>query len=985
MNNNFLSSSRSTSRLVVALLIVFIQIPAFGFAFDSRPSVFSRSNIFPILSRNTSPIDSLVVFSNTTSFTVADATAGGPGVASLYPSPITVSALAGTISDVNVTINGLTTARPRDIDVLLVSPGGLKFVLMADTGQLCAVSNANITFDDGAASLLPENLTGCPPGTPISTGTFRPTNYIFGVEVDTFPAPAPAAPYNLPAPTGAATLASTFNGTAPNGTWNLYVADDSLGGGASTIAGGWSIDITTVGGIDPTTTIINSNLNPALTTQNVTYTSTTTNNTTAAAVTTGTVSFTNNGAAIAGCSNVAVNGSGNAACTTISPEGTRTIAANYNGTATLGTSTASLSQVINSPTVVTGAQFCNNGGISMPDAPATTSVYPSNVTVSGLFGTVSTVTVLLNDLNTQRTDHLDFLLVGPANQALEIMSDAGENATTLTNFDLAIFDAAPTLMPLGTPLLAPGNYRPTDNGITGDAYPAPAPGTFNTPGPTGVATFGSVYGGIDPNGTWRLFALDDAVGGTTNTISGWCVQFAVTPFATTTTVTSSQNPSIVGQLVTFTATVTSGAGTPSGNVQFFDGATPIGGPVALNGSGQATVNTAGLTAATHAITANYAGASVGAAGGGFGASGGSLTGGQVVSNTATWDGSASGDWHNLANWSTNFVPVSGTNNIDVPAAGVTNNPVITSADVTAANMTIGGNRTITIGIGRTLNTTGVVGLGTGQVVGLGMLSLGTASTITHGVGGQVEATLRKNFGGPGPSFEFPVGTPGQFSPMNVLVTIGSGQLTARANTGVPGIVPVPLDVARTLQRYWTLSGSGIRSNITFNYLNGDVPGPPNDETAWAIIRVTGNVAIAYTSAETYVVMDPSNNRFTINDLESYSHWTAGVPLAPTAANANVSGRVVDGNGRGIYGAKMALQNQQGQIVWAITNPFGYYRFLDVPAGQNYILSVSNKRYQFQPRTLNLVDDLTDVDFVPVSGPDLREQPSGSSQPRKRDP
>jgi hypothetical protein len=60
--------------------------------------------------------------------------------------------------------------------------------------------------------------------------------------------------------------------------------------------------------------------------------------------------------------------------------------------------------------------------------------------------------------------------------------------------------------------------------------------------------------------------------------------------------------------VTFTATVsTAGLGTPSGNVQFFDGANPIGGTIALNASGQAQVTTSALTVGSHTITAQYAG------------------------------------------------------------------------------------------------------------------------------------------------------------------------------------------------------------------------------------------------------------------------------------------------------------------------------------------------------------------------------------------
>jgi hypothetical protein len=76
---------------------------------------------------------------------------------------------------------------------------------------------------------------------------------------------------------------------------------------------------------------------------------------------------------------------------------------------------------------------------------------------------------------------------------------------------------------------------------------------------------------------------------------------------TTTTLTSSANPVETGQTVTFTATVTGGT-TPAGTVTFSDGSTVLGGgPVSLNGSGQASVSTSSLSAGDHSISATYSG------------------------------------------------------------------------------------------------------------------------------------------------------------------------------------------------------------------------------------------------------------------------------------------------------------------------------------------------------------------------------------------
>jgi len=83
---------------------------------------------------------------------------------------------------------------------------------------------------------------------------------------------------------------------------------------------------------------------------------------------------------------------------------------------------------------------------------------------------------------------------------------------------------------------------------------------------------------------------------------------------TTVAVTSSEDPSNVGDLVTFTATVadSDGGDTPQGSVQFFDGATLLGNGSALSGSGNiatSTYATSALTAGSHTITAKFTGAS----------------------------------------------------------------------------------------------------------------------------------------------------------------------------------------------------------------------------------------------------------------------------------------------------------------------------------------------------------------------------------------
>jgi len=183
-----------------------------------------RALLVPFVLLLTASPAAAVVFSNASLITIPT-----NGIATPYPSCISVSGLAGSTTDVNVTLNGLSHNFPADLDMLLEGPGGQNLIIMSDagdTGFRYGAVGLTITLDDEAAGPLPEFQQ-------LTTGTFRPTNY---APAETFPTPAPA-------PSGNSALA-VFDGTNPNGDWCLYVFDDSDGDGGS-ISGGWSLDIAT--------------------------------------------------------------------------------------------------------------------------------------------------------------------------------------------------------------------------------------------------------------------------------------------------------------------------------------------------------------------------------------------------------------------------------------------------------------------------------------------------------------------------------------------------------------------------------------------------------------------------------------------------------------------------------------------------------------------------------------------------------------------
>lgn len=87
-----------------------------------------------------------------------------------------------------------------------------------------------------------------------------------------------------------------------------------------------------------------------------------------------------------------------------------------------------------------------------------------------------------------------------------------------------------------------------------------------------------------------------------------------------------------------------------------------------------------------------------------------------------------------------------------------------------------------------------------------------------------------------------------------------------------------------------------------------------------------------------------------------------VQAVPTAASVSVSGRIT-ARGRGISSAVVHLTNQNGEIQTARTNRLGYYTFTDLAVGETYIFNVFSKRYQFDPKVINLTEDLSEVDFT----------------------
>jgi subtilisin-like proprotein convertase family protein len=97
--------------------------------------------------------------------------------------------------------------------------------------------------------------------------------------------------------------------------------------------------------------------------------------------------------------------------------------------------------------------------------------------------------------------------------------------------------------------------------------------------------------------------------------------------------------------------------------------------------------------------------------------------------------------------------------------------------------------------------------------------------------------------------------------------------------------------------------------------------------------------------------------YAIDDVQLYH-------VGVVAANANIGGRILNPSGNSVSNARVTLVNTStGNTLTTNTNSFGYYRFENLPVGQNYTLEVSSKRYQYSPQVIFLTEDMENLNFT----------------------
>jgi subtilisin-like proprotein convertase family protein len=166
--------------------------------------------------------------------------------------------------------------------------------------------------------------------------------------------------------------------------------------------------------------------------------------------------------------------------------------------------------------------FSNGAEIAVPAAGAVDDFgpadpYPSTIEVTDFKkAKVADVNLTLRGFSHEFTRDVDVLLVAPDGRNAVVMGDVGPASggpVDVANLSISLDDEAAAPLPIAADVaLTSGTFQPLDNLGPHDAddpddpiltaFPAPAP---EASGNSDLSTFD----GIDPNGQWRLFVLDD--------------------------------------------------------------------------------------------------------------------------------------------------------------------------------------------------------------------------------------------------------------------------------------------------------------------------------------------------------------------------------------------------------------------------------------------------------------------------------------------
>jgi large repetitive protein len=165
--------------------------------------------------------------------------------------------------------------------------------------------------------------------------------------------------------------------------------------------------------------------------------------------------------------------------------------------------------------IVTKA-FENPSKIQIPEW-GQANLYPSEMNVSGFKrGRIRDVNLYIHGFSHTYPDDVDVMLVGPTGKNAVVMSDAGGSFSVSSAY-MGIDDESTIPLPDNADMSGEILRKPANYGDAADAFPSPAPAS------SGNSAL-SVFDGSRPNGTWKLYIVDDQSSDGGQIAAGWILR-----------------------------------------------------------------------------------------------------------------------------------------------------------------------------------------------------------------------------------------------------------------------------------------------------------------------------------------------------------------------------------------------------------------------------------------------------------------------------
>jgi hypothetical protein len=186
-------------------------------------------------------------------------------------------------------------------------------------------------------------------------------------------------------------------------------------------------------------------------------------------------------------------------------------------------------------TIETTYTFSNTSAITIRDFN-TGSPYPSTITPSGVPNVSDTtgervkrVAVKLNGVTHSNAKDINVMLIGPDNQSVVLMREAGgiNSATAPINgADLTFVESASGKLP-SSAQIATGSFKPSDYS-SGNFVTPSGSGTASDLGAATHSNLNTAFADRSANTQWKLYIFDDSPGDSGTVAGGWALTLTTT-------------------------------------------------------------------------------------------------------------------------------------------------------------------------------------------------------------------------------------------------------------------------------------------------------------------------------------------------------------------------------------------------------------------------------------------------------------------------